>query len=102
MSMDSLLLPIYATNYLGEVISLPKVSLAHVLMEPGNVSLWHRHSNMSEIYFILEGEGILYHGDKALQAENGAYLLLPPDTPHKLRNTGNSALEHLVLAVPPF
>jgi mannose-6-phosphate isomerase-like protein (cupin superfamily) len=87
---------------LREVISLPKVSMAHVVMNGGNVSLWHQHSRMSEVYFILEGEGILYYGDNALQAEKGAYLVLPPNTPHKLRNTGKSDLEHLVFAIPPF
>jgi len=87
---------------LREVISLPKVSMAHVIMNEGNVSLWHQHSRMSEVYFILEGEGILYYGNKALQAEKGAYLVLPPNTPHKLRNTGKSDLEHLVFAIPPF
>jgi mannose-6-phosphate isomerase-like protein (cupin superfamily) len=87
---------------LREVISLPKVSMAHVVMNEGNVSLWHQHSRMSEVYFILEGEGVLYYGDNALQAEKGAYLVLPPNTPHKLRNTGKSDLEHLVFAIPPF
>jgi mannose-6-phosphate isomerase-like protein (cupin superfamily) len=87
---------------LREVISLPKVSMAHVIMNEGNVSLLHQHSNMSEIYFILNGKGILYHGDKALEVEKEAYLIIPPNTSHKLKNTGNSDLEHLVFAVPPF
>lgn len=87
---------------LREVITLPKVSMAHVIMSPGNVSLLHQHLSMSEIYFILEGEGILFHGEKALQAEKGAYQVLPPKTPHKLRNTGDRELEHLVFAAPPF
>lgn len=87
---------------LREIISLPKVSMAHVIMNIGNVSLWHQHSRMSEVYFILDGEGILYYGDKALQAEKGAYLVLPPNTPHKLRNIGKSDLGHLVFAIPPF
>jgi len=87
---------------LREVISLPKVSMAHVIMNPGNVSLWHQHRRMTEIYFILNGEGVLYYGNRALQVEKGSYLVLSPNTPHKLRNTGKSDLEHLVFAVPPF
>ena len=87
---------------LREVISLPKVSMAHVTMQKGNVSLWHRHSKMTEIYFVLDGEGILYFGDRALQAGNWSYIVLPPNTPHKLRNIGESDLEHLVFAIPPF
>lgn len=87
---------------LREVISLAGVSIAHVVMEPGNVSLLHKHSRMSEIYFILGGRGILYHNNRILEVEKGAYLALPPDTSHKLENAGNCNLEHLVLAVPPF
>lgn len=87
---------------LREVISLPKCSVAHVIMNECNVSLLHQHARMSEVYFIIDGEGVLYHGDKAMNAKNGAYLMLPPKTPHKLRNTGSSVLEHLVIAMPPF
>ncbi len=87
---------------LREVISLPKVSMAHVIVKPGDESLLHQHSAMNEVYFILDGIGILYYNDQALEAKIGAYLLLPPKTPHKLRNTGDSDLEHLVLAIPPF
>jgi len=87
---------------LREVISLPKVSMAHVIMNPANVSLWHQHSIMTEVYFVLDGEGILYYGDKSIRAKGGTYVMLPPKTPHKLKNIGNSNLEHLVFAVPPF
>jgi mannose-6-phosphate isomerase-like protein (cupin superfamily) len=87
---------------LREVISLSKISLAHVIMDPGNVSLWHQHGKMSEVYYILEGEGILYYGDRSIKAEKGTYLLLLPKTPHRLDNVGKSRLEHLVFAIPPF
>ncbi len=81
---------------------MPNVSMAHVIMNKGNISLWHKHSKMTEVYFILKGTGILYHGNRALRVETGAYLVLPPNTPHKLRNTGKCDLEHLVFAIPPF
>jgi mannose-6-phosphate isomerase-like protein (cupin superfamily) len=87
---------------LREVISLPKLSLAHVAMNAGDVSLGHWHSRMTEIYFVLDGNGILYYGDRAIGAEKGTYLMLPPGIPHKLRNVGDSSLDHLVLAMPPF
>ncbi len=87
---------------LREVIALPKVSMAHVTMEANDASLLHQHSAMTEVYFILQGEGVLYHGERALKAEKGAYLVIPKNTPHQLRNTGNTDLEHLVFAIPPF
>lgn len=86
---------------LREIIKLPKTSMAHVTMEAGNVSLLHEHSRITEIYYILEGEGVLYHGKKALKVERGTYLAIHPKTPHKLRNTGEG-LEHLVISVPQF
>ncbi len=87
---------------LREVISLPKFSMAHVTMNTGNVSLLHKHSKMTEIYFIQKGKGILYHGDSALSVRKGAYFIIPPHVQHKLKNTGNTDLEHLVFALPPF
>lgn len=87
---------------LCEVIALSKVSMAHVTMKQGNVSLWHRHARMTEVYFVLTGEGILYYGDKALKVMPGAYLVIPPHMPHRLKNTGPGDLEHLVFAIPAF
>lgn len=91
---------------LREVIKLPLInpviSMAHVTMAPNNVSLWHQHKIMYEIYFIINGEGILYYNNKSLKVQKGAYLILPPNTPHKLKNTGNTDLEHLVFAIPTF
>lgn len=87
---------------LREVISLPKVSIAHVSMSSGNASLLHQHSKMTEIYFILEGTGLLHYGESLLEVERDSYLTIPPNMPHKLQNVGNSDLEHLVFAIPPF
>ncbi|PIN69218.1 hypothetical protein COV93_06435 [Candidatus Woesearchaeota archaeon CG11_big_fil_rev_8_21_14_0_20_43_8] len=87
---------------LREVISFGNVSMAHVLMDRGNVSLLHRHQKMTEVYFVLDGTGVLHHGDMSLSVQKGAYLVIPPKVPHKLKNPGGSRLEHLVLAIPPF
>ncbi|MBW2997223.1 cupin domain-containing protein, partial [Candidatus Woesearchaeota archaeon] len=48
------------------------------------------------------GEGVLYHSNKALRVKKGAYLVIPPQIPHKLWNTGVGSLEHLVFSSPPF
>ncbi|HLC97825.1 MAG TPA: cupin domain-containing protein [Candidatus Nanoarchaeia archaeon] len=87
---------------LREVISLPRVSLAHVTMNPGNVSLLHEHRKTSEIYIVLSGEGVLHYGNKKIRASKRMSIVIPPRTPHQLLNTGPVDLEHLVLAIPPF
>jgi mannose-6-phosphate isomerase-like protein (cupin superfamily) len=87
---------------LREVIALPDFSLAHVIMDPLRVSLLHKHDRMSEIYYVLNGEGILFCGTDAIRVMPGSCAFIPSSTPHKLWNSGESKLEHLVIAAPPF
>ena len=94
--------PNVCEQVLREVIKLPLISMAHVTMEKGNVSLLHKHEKMREFYFILEGEGVLYHGDRALDVSKSAFLIIPAGVLHKLKNIGNGTLEHLVFVSPPF
>ncbi len=94
--------PNVCDQILREVIALPDVSLAHVIMDAGNRSLLHQHQHMTEIYYILSGEGILCKGTDALLVQKNSPVLIPSNTPHQLHNTGSSTLEHLVFAIPPF
>ena len=87
---------------LREVIRLPNVSLAHVTMAPRAVSLLHEHRRMREGYFMLGTSGLLYYEDQAFTIASGLYFPITNGTPHKLRNTGDKELEHLVFASPPF
>ena len=95
-------IPNVCEQILREAIRLPLVSMAHVIMDEGNVSLLHNHKKMREVYFVLEGNGTLYRGDEAIEVAKGAFISIPKGIPHKLRNTGNGNLEHLVFASPPF
>jgi len=87
---------------LREVISLSTVSLAHVTMNPHADSLLHKHLNMDEIYYILNGEGFLHVGNRTILVQKGACVVIPKNTNHKLCNTSGHFLEHLVFASPPF
>ena len=87
---------------LREVIRLTDVSLAHVTMAPRAVSLLHEHKKMREGYFMLGTNGLLYYGDQAFTINQGLYFPIANGTPHKLRNTGEKELEHLVFVSPPF
>jgi len=87
---------------LREAIKLKDVSIAHVRMNPNDISLLHSHKKLTEIYYILNGEGTMYYGNKAISAGKNYSLIIPPDIPHKLRNLNGGFLEHLVFSVPPF
>jgi mannose-6-phosphate isomerase-like protein (cupin superfamily) len=94
--------PNVCNQVLREVIALPGVSMAHVIMDKGNASLPHEHNGMAEIYFIIQGEGVLYHGEEATAVSSDACVVIPPKTRHMLKNSNRRTLEHLVFAVPPF
>ncbi|MBI4139357.1 cupin domain-containing protein [Candidatus Woesearchaeota archaeon] len=82
----------------------PRISVAHVSMSPGNISLNHKHESFSEVYVVLNGMGILTTGGKRYCMTSGSYIVIPPGTPHFFQNpeTSNSVLEHLVISSPPF
>lgn len=87
---------------LREVVSFPSFSLAHVIVGPGSVSLLHEHKMMFEVYFVLAGEGVLFCGSDAYSVQKGSCHFIDRSRPHKLWNSDDGPLEHLVVAAPPF
>lgn len=76
-------------------------SLAEATVPPGGRTLPHRHTETCEIYYFLEGEGILFSGDVSLQAVPGEAILMPPDTPHHVV-AGESGLRFLCFCTPGY
>ena len=87
---------------LREVDRTSSSSMAHVIMNPKEDSLFHDHQMFGEIYVITRGKGHLVFGVSLLAVEPGDVILIPPRVGHKLTNTGVVSLEHLVLSTPPF
>ncbi len=94
--------PNICRQILREVWKSNKASIAHVIMEPNNVSLLHKHRTFTELYYILVGRGILFLGDRKVSVGKDEMVEIPPNTPHKLKNTGKGPLEHLVICIPCF
>lgn len=76
--------------------------MAHVIMLPGRISLLHKHKKFTELYYILEGKGILWLGKEKFKVKREMFIEISPNTPHKLKNTGKGRLKHLVISVPAF
>lgn len=60
----------------------------------------HVHQVQEQVYYVLEGEGIL-----ALDAEKHLmqphdYVYVPPGIPHSFTNTGTAGLVFLVITTP--
>ncbi|MFH0987136.1 MAG: cupin domain-containing protein [Candidatus Micrarchaeota archaeon] len=87
---------------LREVCKSADASIAHVEMPLKNKSLLHKHGKFTEIYYILQGEGILSVGGEKFDVAEETLVEIPPGFPHMLENTGKIPLKHLVISVPAF
>lgn len=78
-----------------------RYSLAHAVVKPGEVSLAHRLKT-SEVYYILEGEGIMYIDNEFANVHPGHAIYIPPDSRQYIKNTGNSDLKFLCIVDPAW
>jgi hypothetical protein len=60
----------------------------------------HRHRNMDEALFVLEGSFVFEIDGQPFAAPAGTLVFLPRGTPHRFRSTGASPGRVLVIAVP--
>ena len=60
-------------------------------IEPGGGLALHRHAP-HEVYYILDGHGVVTLGDQEHVVGPGAAVYIPGDTPHAFRNAGTTLL----------
>lgn len=77
-------------------------SIAHAMLEPGSKSLPHRLKNSSELYFILEGEGLMYIDSEKARVRSGQAIFIPPGSWQHIRNTGEGYLKFICIVSPPW
>jgi mannose-6-phosphate isomerase-like protein (cupin superfamily) len=78
------------------------MSMASIVIAPGESSMRHFHRRMEEIYYIVEGSGEMLLGDKVFQIGPGAAIFIPVLVVHQLRNTGANRLKLISVDCPPF
>lgn len=77
-------------------------SLAEASVPPGGATLPHRHHASEELYFILSGHGRMRLGEEEFAIGPGDTILIPPGTPHCLRNSGDESLRLLCACSPAY
>lgn len=78
-----------------------RYSLAHAVVEPEKTSTRHRLA-YSEVYYILEGTGIMHIDDEAEQIEAGDTVYIPPKTVQWIENAGDCNLVFLCIVDPAW
>jgi mannose-6-phosphate isomerase-like protein (cupin superfamily) len=77
-------------------------SLAEATVPPVAETDEHYHRVSEEIYLFTSGSGLMKLGDEEAEVSAGDTVVIPPGTPHKLRNTGTEPLKLLCCCAPPY
>ena len=79
------------------------LSIARARVAAGVTTAWHRVEGTAERYVILEGEGrVEVAGIDATAVGPGDVVLIPPDAPQRIANTGDTDLVFYALCTPRF
>lgn len=76
------------------------MSLAEAVVEPGESTIPHFHTDFDEIYYCLEGAGVLYVNDAPHPFSPGAYHLMRKGAKHFL--TATTRLRILCACCPAY
>ena len=77
-------------------------SLAEARLLPGASTTPHYHARAEEIYYVLQGQGLMCVGDESSQVGPGDAIAIPPGKVHRITNTGNAVLTFLCCCAPAY
>jgi mannose-6-phosphate isomerase-like protein (cupin superfamily) len=77
-----------------------RCSIAHAIVKAGEKTRAHRLKTAAEVYYILEGKGIMYIDDEAAAVHSGQAVYIPPNAKQYIHNTGKSDLKFLCIVYP--
>jgi mannose-6-phosphate isomerase-like protein (cupin superfamily) len=78
-----------------------RYSLAHAKVVPGQATRPHQLKT-SEVYYILEGKGMMTIDKASAEVYPGCAVYVPPNTTQYIKNIGSSDLEFLCMVDPAW
>ncbi|RKZ28867.1 hypothetical protein DRQ36_09800 [bacterium] len=82
--------------------SVERQSLAEAILYPGQSTIEHIHKISEEIYYILEGEGVMWQDGEEHEIGPGDAIANLPGVPHRITNTGDTPLLFLCICTPHY
>jgi mannose-6-phosphate isomerase-like protein (cupin superfamily) len=86
----------------SEVSKATRLSLATIFIEPGRSSQLHYHKMMEEIYYFIEGAGIVTVGSETFEVSPGAAVFIPIGELHQVKNHSDQRLKFISADSPSF
>lgn len=78
------------------------VSLAEATVAPGGRTYAHVHTLSEEIYYTLDGGGVLYIGGQKFDMSPGDAHLIKPGQEHMVVANAGAPLRFLCVCSPPY
>jgi mannose-6-phosphate isomerase-like protein (cupin superfamily) len=75
-------------------------SIARAVVKTGQATRPHCISNSSEVYYILEGEGVIHIDAESAAVIPGQAVYVPPGALQQIENTGTGDLSFLCIVDP--
>ncbi len=77
-------------------------SLAEAILPPGAATQEHYHPITEEIYYLLEGTGLMRIEDEEREVKPGDAIAIPPGQRHTILNNGDIPLRFLCCCAPAY
>ncbi len=78
-----------------------RYSLARAVVKPGETTLPH-YMRTSEVYHIIEGEGVMRIGEETSAVRPGTTVYIPPRAVQCIRNSGKTDLVFVCIVDPAW
>jgi len=77
-------------------------SLAEANVHINQKTAEHHHRETEELYFIIQGSGIMYLDNDSFEVTQGDSIAIRPGQKHCIENTGKSELKFLCCCSPAY
>lgn len=77
-------------------------SLAEAILPPGAATDEHYHPKTEEIYYLLEGTGLMRIEEDERYVKPGDAIAIPPGKRHTIQNNGDIPLRFLCCCAPAY
>ena len=86
----------------GIATGLGAMGVAWAEVDAGAISPAHWHDRTEEVYFIIEGYGVMHLGETAFSIGAGDVVSIPRGFIHAIENPGPATLRMVVATTPPY
>jgi mannose-6-phosphate isomerase-like protein (cupin superfamily) len=81
------------------VFRTPWTYVDHLIIPPGGATSGHLHTHISEVYYVVNGQGTVRVNDEEASFTKDAGIPIRLKEVHSIRNTGTEPLELLIIGI---